>query len=169
MEAICVNSGGGIFGCRVTWSIISNGSKKRKYPEKGGGVGYTFILASIIVCIWKNIGLHPASIVGVVKANSRPSTAMAGDGVVIHWDTEAASSGNLMHTPPPVLMGPGSDEISNREEGEHRIWPSLSNISSWEMDTPHVLHSHVSLGFYVNLVSNFVGGQQGDERTALMM
>jgi hypothetical protein len=36
--------------------------KNRKYPAKGG-VGFTFSIASIIVCIIKNIGLQPASIV----------------------------------------------------------------------------------------------------------
>jgi hypothetical protein len=79
----------------------------------------------------------------VVKADSGPSPAMAGDGVVIRRDTDAASAGNLMDTAPPVLMGPGSDEISNGDEGEHRSRSPLSNISSREMDTPQVLHSHV--------------------------
>lgn len=69
---------------------------------------------------------------------------MAGDGVVIRRDTEAASAGNLMDTPPLVLMGPGSDEISNGDEGEDQIRSPLSNISFREMDTPQVLHSHVS-------------------------
>jgi hypothetical protein len=68
-----------------------------------------------------NIGLQPASIVGVEMTDSGQLLAMAGDGVVIRRDTEAVVDGNLMVTPPPVLMGPGIDEISNGEEGEHRI------------------------------------------------
>jgi hypothetical protein len=49
-----------------------------------------------------------------------------------------------MVTPPPFLMGPVIDEISNGEEGEQQIRPPMSNISSREMDTPQILHSHVS-------------------------
>jgi hypothetical protein len=74
---------------------------------------------------------------------------MEADSVVIRRDTKAAYAGNLMDTPPSVLIGPGSDEISNGEEGQHQIRPPMSNISSREMDTPQVLHSHVSSGFYV--------------------
>jgi hypothetical protein len=77
-------------------------------------------------------------------ADSGQSPAMAGDGGVIRPDTEGVVDGKLMVTPPPVLMGPIIDEISNGEEGEHRIRPPMSNISSREMDTPQVLHSHVS-------------------------
>jgi hypothetical protein len=68
-----------------------------------------------------NIGLQPASIVGVEMIDSGQSPVTAGDGVVIRRDTEAVVDGNLMVTPPPVLMGPAIDEISNGEEGEHRI------------------------------------------------
>jgi hypothetical protein len=77
-------------------------------------------------------------------ADSGQSSAMAGDRVFIRQDTEAVVDGNLMVTPPHVLMGPRINEISNGEEGEHRIRPPMSNISSREMDTPQVLHSHVS-------------------------
>jgi hypothetical protein len=57
---------------------------------------------------------------------------------------EGLVDGNLMVTPPPILMGPIIDEISNGEDGEQRIRLSMSNISSREMDTPQILHSHIS-------------------------
>jgi hypothetical protein len=77
-------------------------------------------------------------------AGSGQSPAMVGDGGGIRPDTEGVVDGNLMVTPPPVLMGPVIDEISNEEEGEQRIRPPMSNMSSREMDTPQILHSHVS-------------------------
>ena len=76
---------------------------------------------------------------------SGQSPAMIGDGGRIRPDTEGLVDGNLMVTPPPVLMGHVIDEISNGEEGEQWIRPSMSNISSREMDTPQILHSHVSI------------------------
>jgi hypothetical protein len=77
-------------------------------------------------------------------AGSRQSPAMVGDGGRIRPDTEGLVDGNLMVTPPPVLLGHVIDEISNGEEGEQRIRPPMSNISSREMDMPQILHSHVS-------------------------
>jgi hypothetical protein len=77
-------------------------------------------------------------------AGSGQSPTMVGDGGQIRLDTEGVVDGNLMVTPPPILLGPVIDEISNGEEGEQRIRPPMSNISSREMDTPHILHSHVS-------------------------
>jgi hypothetical protein len=77
-------------------------------------------------------------------AGAGQSPAMVGDGGGIRPDTERVVDGNLMVTPPLVLMGHVIDEISNGEEGEQQIQPPMSNISSREMDTPQILHSHVS-------------------------
>jgi hypothetical protein len=41
-------------------------------------------------------------------------------------------------------MGPAIAEMSIGEEGEQRVRPPMSNISSREMDTPQILRSHVS-------------------------
>jgi hypothetical protein len=76
--------------------------------------------------------------------DSGQSPAMVGDGSRIGPDTEGVVDGNLMVTPPPALLGPVIDEISIGEEGEQRIRHPMSNISSREMDTPQILHSHVS-------------------------
>jgi hypothetical protein len=67
-------------------------------------------------------------------AGSGGSPAMEGDGV----------RGNSLVTPPPALMGPDVAEMSIGEEGEQRVRPPMSNISSREMDTPQILRSHVS-------------------------
>ena len=77
-------------------------------------------------------------------AGSGQSPAMVGDDGHLGPNTKGGVDGNLMVTPPPVLMGPVIDEISNGEEGEQRIRHPMSNISSREMDTPQILHSHVS-------------------------
>jgi hypothetical protein len=76
-------------------------------------------------------------------AGSGQSAAMVGDGGRIRPDTEGVVDGNLMVTPPPALLGPIINEINIGEEGEQRIRPPMSNISSREMDTPQILHSHV--------------------------
>jgi hypothetical protein len=47
-------------------------------------------------------------------------------------------------TPPPALMGHEIAEMSIGEEEEQRVRPPMSNISSREMVTPQILHSHVS-------------------------
>jgi hypothetical protein len=67
-------------------------------------------------------------------AGSGGSPAMEGDGV----------RGYALVTPPPALMGPDVAEMSIGEEGEQRVRPPMSNISSREMDTPQILRSHVS-------------------------
>jgi hypothetical protein len=77
-------------------------------------------------------------------AGSGQSPTMVGDGGRICPDTKGLVDGNLMVTPPPILMGPVIDEISNGEEGEQQIRLSMTNIISREMDTPQILHSHVS-------------------------
>jgi hypothetical protein len=77
-------------------------------------------------------------------AGSGQSPAMVGDGGRIRPDTEGVVDGNLMVTPPPALLGPVIDEISIGEEGEQRIRPPMSNISSREIDTSQIPHSHVS-------------------------
>jgi hypothetical protein len=83
-------------------------------------------------------------------AGSRQSLAMVGDGVRLDPDTEGVVDGNLLVTPPLALLGPVIDEMSIREEGEQRVRPSMSNISSREMDTPQILHSHVSPIFVID-------------------
>jgi hypothetical protein len=77
-------------------------------------------------------------------AGSGQSPTMVEDGGRIGPDTEGVVDGNLMVTPPPDLLGPVIDEISIGEEGEQQIRHPMSNISSREMDTPQILHSHVS-------------------------
>jgi hypothetical protein len=77
-------------------------------------------------------------------AGSGQSPAMVGDGIRLGPDTEGVVDGNLLVTPPPALLGPVIDEIRIGEEGEQWIRPPMSNISSREMDTPQILHSHVS-------------------------
>jgi hypothetical protein len=77
-------------------------------------------------------------------AGSGQSPMMVGDDVRLGPDTEGVVYDNLMVIPPPALLGPVIDEISIEEEGEQRIRPPMSNISSREMDTPQILHSHVS-------------------------
>ncbi len=77
-------------------------------------------------------------------AGSGGSPAMEGDGVRLDPETEGVVDGNSLVTPPPALLGPVIDEISIGEEGEQRIRHPMSNISSREMDTPQILHSHVS-------------------------
>ena len=78
-------------------------------------------------------------------AGSGQSPAMVGGGGHLGPNTKGVVDGNLMVTPPPALLGPVIDEISIGEEGEQRIRPPMSNISSREMDTPQILHSHVSI------------------------
>ena len=75
---------------------------------------------------------------------SRQSPAMVGDGGHLGPNTEGGVDGNLMVTPPPALLGPVIDASSMRDEEQQRIRPPMSNISSREMDTPQILHSHVS-------------------------
>jgi hypothetical protein len=72
---------------------------------------------------------------------------IAGDGK--RWRSswskhEGVVDGNLMVTPPPALLGPIIDASSMGDEGQQQIRPPMSNISSKEMDTPQILHSHVS-------------------------
>ena len=75
---------------------------------------------------------------------SGESPTMEGDGVRLDPETEGGVGGNSLVTPPPALMGPEIAEMSIGEEGEQRVRPPMSNISSREMDTPQILHSHVS-------------------------
>jgi hypothetical protein len=77
-------------------------------------------------------------------AGSGQSPTMVGDGVRLDSEIEGVVDGNLLVTPPPALLGPIIDEMSIGEEGEHRVRPPMSNISSREMDTPQILHSDVS-------------------------
>ena len=77
-------------------------------------------------------------------AGSGQSRAMVGDGGHLGPNTEGVVDGNLMVTPPPALLGPVIDASSMGDEGQQRIRPPISNISSREMDTPQILHSHVS-------------------------
>jgi hypothetical protein len=77
-------------------------------------------------------------------AGSGGSPAMEGDGVRLDPETEGGVGGNSLVTPLPALMGPEIDEMSIGEEGEQRVRPPMSNISSREMDTPQILRSHVS-------------------------
>ena len=77
-------------------------------------------------------------------AGSGDSPAMEGDGVRLDPETEGGGDGNTLITPPPALLGPVIAEMSIREEGEQRVRPPMSNISSREMDTPQILRSHVS-------------------------
>jgi hypothetical protein len=77
-------------------------------------------------------------------AGSRESPAMEGDGVCLDPETEGGVGGNSLVTPPPALLGPKIAEMSIGEEEEQRVRPPMSNISSREMDTPQILHSHVS-------------------------
>jgi hypothetical protein len=77
-------------------------------------------------------------------AGSGQSPAMVGDGGHLGPNTEGVFDGNLMVTPPPALLGPVIDATSMGDEGQQRIRPPISNISSREMDTPQILHSHVS-------------------------
>jgi hypothetical protein len=80
----------------------------------------------------------------VEMAGSGESSAVVGDGVRLDPETEGVVDGNSLVTPPPALLGPVIDEMSIGEEGEQRVRPPMSNISSREMDTPQILHSHVS-------------------------
>jgi hypothetical protein len=75
---------------------------------------------------------------------SGQSPTMVGDGGHLGPNTEGVVDDNLMVTPPPALLGPIIDTSSIGEEGEQRVRPPMSNISSREMDTPQILHSHVS-------------------------
>jgi hypothetical protein len=75
---------------------------------------------------------------------SGQSPTMVGDGGHLGRNTEGVVDGNLMVTPPPALLGPVIDASSMGDEGQQRIRPPMSNISSREMDTPQILHSHVS-------------------------
>jgi hypothetical protein len=75
---------------------------------------------------------------------SGQSSAMVGDGGHLGPNTEGVVDGNLMVTPPPALLGPVIDASSMGGEGQQRIRPLMSNMSSREMDTPQILHSHVS-------------------------
>jgi hypothetical protein len=77
-------------------------------------------------------------------AGSGGSPVMEGDGVRLDPETEGGVGGNSLVTPPPGLMGPKIVEMSIGEEGEQRLRPPMSNISSREMDTPQILRSHVS-------------------------
>jgi hypothetical protein len=80
----------------------------------------------------------------VEMAGSGESPAMVGEGVRLDPETEGVVDGNSLVTPPPALLGPVIDEMSIGKEGEQRVRPPMSNISSREMDTPQILHSHVS-------------------------
>jgi hypothetical protein len=80
----------------------------------------------------------------VEMAGSGESPVMVGGGVHLDPETEGGVDGNSLVTPPPALLGPVIDEMSIGEEGEQRVRPPMSNISSREMDTPQILHSHVS-------------------------
>jgi hypothetical protein len=77
-------------------------------------------------------------------AGSGQSPMMVGDGGHLGPNIEGVVDGNLMVTPPPALLGPIIDASSMGYEGQQRIRPPMSNISSREMDTPQILHSHVS-------------------------
>jgi hypothetical protein len=77
-------------------------------------------------------------------ACSGQSPAMVGDGGHLGPNTEGVVDGNLMVTPPPALLGPVIDASSMGDEGQQRIRPPMSNISSKEMDTPQILNSHLS-------------------------
>ena len=77
-------------------------------------------------------------------AGSGESSAMVGGGVHLDPETEGGVDGNLMVTPPLALLGPVIDASSMGDEEQQRIRPPMSNISSREMDTPQILHSHVS-------------------------
>jgi hypothetical protein len=79
----------------------------------------------------------------VEMAGSGESPTMVGDGVHLYLETEGGVDGNLLVTPPPALQGPVIDEMSIGEDGEQKVRPPMSNISSREMDTPQILHSHV--------------------------
>jgi hypothetical protein len=69
---------------------------------------------------------------------------MVGDGARLDLKTEGVVDGNLLVTPPPALLALVIDKMNIGEEGEQRVRPPMSNISSREMDTPQILHSHVS-------------------------
>ena len=77
-------------------------------------------------------------------AGSGQSPTIVGDAVRLDPETEGGVGGNSLVTPPPALMGPEIAEMSIGEEGEQRVRPPMSNISSREMDTPQILRSHVS-------------------------
>jgi hypothetical protein len=77
-------------------------------------------------------------------AGSGQSPAMVGDDGHLGPNTKGGVDGNLMVTPPPALLGPVIDASSMGDEEQQRIRPPMSNISSREMDTPQILHSHVS-------------------------
>ena len=77
-------------------------------------------------------------------AGSGESPAMEGDGVRLDPEIEGGVDGNSLVIPPPALLGPVIAEMSIGEEGEQKVRPPMSNISSREMDTPQILHSHVS-------------------------
>jgi hypothetical protein len=77
-------------------------------------------------------------------AGSGQSPVMVGYGGHLSPNTEGVVDGNLMVTPPPTLLGPVIDASSMGDEEQQRIRPPISKISSREMDTPQILHSHVS-------------------------
>jgi hypothetical protein len=77
-------------------------------------------------------------------AGSGQSPTMVGDGARLDLKTEGVVDGNLLVTPPPALLALVIDKMNIGEEGEQRVRPPMSNISSREMDTPQILHSHVS-------------------------
>jgi hypothetical protein len=83
---------------------------------------------------------------------SGQSPVMLGDGGHLGSNTEGVVDGNLMVTPPPALLGPVIDASSMGDEGQQRIRPPMSNISSREMDTPQILHSHVRIIVFLLII-----------------
>jgi hypothetical protein len=77
-------------------------------------------------------------------AGSGQSPAIVGDGGHLGPNTEGGVDGNLMVTPPPSLLGTVVDASNMGDEEQQRNRPPMSNISSRGMDTPQILHSHVS-------------------------
>jgi hypothetical protein len=106
------------------------------------GCGYLYSIRDFLSSEKTPQSLH--NYLEVEMAGSGESPAMVGDGVRLDPETEGVVDGNSLVTPPPALLGPVIDEMSIGEEGEQRVQPPMSNISSREMDTPQILHSHVS-------------------------
>ena len=114
------------------------------------GCGYLYSIRDFLSSEKTPQSLH--NYLEVEMAGSGESPAMVGDGVRLGPDTEGVVDGNLMVTPPPALRGPVIDASSMGDEGQQRIRPPMSNISSREMDTPQILHSHVSIMVFLLII-----------------
>jgi hypothetical protein len=106
------------------------------------GCGYLYSIRDFLTSEKTTQSLH--NYLEAEMAGPGESSAMVGDGIRLDLETKGVVDGNSLVTPPPPLLGPVIDEMSIGEEGEQRVQPPMSNISSREMDTPQILHSHVS-------------------------